>query len=319
MPRYRRGRRYRKRYRRKGRGAYAPKFKAAMNVLGRLHGSRRFHQEKIRGTEPVQEGRCLYKCISEYGTPNNIEAILGKNTTEDSSTLGVVAVDDKMQYLIKNFKAIDHFRNSVSHPIYVSVYTLLAKKSENTSVGIETAREMAMQELVEGWKDDLGAGATGINSKTGENVIAASADDYCLTYAFHLKLKHSRLFMSHWKVIKHKAFKLNPGDDIYWITRLRDRTYDQQRDKQRLGTNEVIPGFTKVVMVKVFGGLGESQGSAGNVAHMECELIHENSTDCSVVPITTSGKHVAVAEVEHDDFKTDYEAATDHEMKLDHN
>lgn len=321
--RRRRGRRpfqKRRRFRRRRRGGNKKKkFLQFVSNQARLNGSRNYHEEVYGAKVTSEEGQTAYQVWCPIATYDKMKDIVESTLGQDGGSvpLGLDAVTDQKKYYMTKYKCVNHIRNISNHPVFLSCYTLQARKDRSHASGY-TAEETALYDLMTGWLDDMGNGSTTTTLKSGDNIISYTPGAKIgNTYAHHLKVKNSRLFMGNWRIKQYKLFKLNPGDDVFWTVRAKNCVFNPNSWLDTAGNAiETKGGLTKCFLMKLTGVMGESNAVGSNCAQMQSDVTLSSIIDCGVIPLNTTG-HALAQTVTHDILQADYEAPGEHDMVAD--
>ena len=153
------------------------------------------------------------------------------------------------------------------HETFVTVYEVVAKRDRQYDGTITQGNQLLMQDLINGWKLDMGAGADTMTTGSGDAQFTYNTGDTTAqSEARFISVNSSREFRNAWKVIRSKRYRLNAGDDIFWRTTVKPRTWDPVRENVNDSdqTRDVIKGYTKMILVKFHGIIGHSNGANGS-------------------------------------------------------
>jgi hypothetical protein len=245
--------------------------------------------------------------------------MINANITQDTATLGIDTIDQYKKYLISGYHFMTHLRNISNHPIFIEVRTVCARRDRIYGGVYGSVADFVVSDVVNGWKEKMGAGAVGppVTGEVGLSYVAGGSA--LATQYHHLALGHSDEFKRNWKTVSYKKFKLNPGDDVYWKMRFRNRVYnrDQEVGAADALQRDIIKGFTKATIVSFVGVLGESTATAGNVATMQSDLAVECWSRATVTLLNQKGIKSSHVEAHHDTLLTDYTGPSRFEHKSD--
>jgi hypothetical protein len=285
--------------------------------MQRLYGLRRYHNETSGNAIIAQEGLSNYECIAEIGTKAAQESVIDSALGQSGGSLGENATNTNYKYILKRQVLVIHFRNVTNHPQFLHIYTIAPKKQ--ISLGSESnACGLMMQDLSDGWKQDMGDGSTTTTTKSGDNIVSGVTSTSVSTYSHHWKLAYSRRFMDRWKVVKSKSYKLDPGDDVFWTVKVPGGIYNPNAMIPSTGDPVEIPKTSRIVVTKLTGVLAESAATANNFLSMETETAYEYVHKAQVIPYNIHVNEMS-AQITHDAILTDYHAPSAHVKTDDEN
>lgn len=331
---------YRKHYRkRKKSGRKSLGFKINKRISNTMFGIRKYFNEERQDSVQSEQNQIRYTSLYSLGSRSDIEAMLVKVDTGDHySGIGEVQSDlnvsgaqgsevidgqpyesnlrtykcDISQYAMKM-----HFKNLGELPIHVTIYEYVSRETRPFISSDTTAMNDLDCQLKNGWVDYLGSGtgtfgvaATSLTggggSGTGiwENVDSTRAD----TFSDNLYPKHSKQLTAKWRCTKRRVLKLNPGDDVYWTVRCRNRVWNPRNIygatwTDGVDTMDCIKNYTKVVMLRVHGviGRGNAAGQGGDVGYLPTDLYVGRTISAKLAPLQ-SGQHADYRELSKDNL-----------------
>lgn len=252
-----------------------------------------------------------------------LQTTIGESGNELSGGTYSTDIYNKQWYLY-NYNAMNKIRNVGEHDAWLTIYECVAKKNRTLNdATYSTTRSLIMNDIVNGWKDKMGAGASTLSTKSGENIISFTPGNAtCDTYSRTIHPKESKEFLHNWKILSQKTFKLNPGDDVQWTIKMKNFMWNPMKWKDT-GNNQVdiYAGKTKVFLMKYNGSMGRSTaaGEEDIVGLMQADLAVETFQSGNVTQVQTSQ-----AELHHTLYHDDLTGKTlgagvDVEMKDDVN
>ncbi len=300
---YKRKRKFRKkrfgrRKRKRGRNRF---FKNYVKIQKAMLGSRTFMTEdrSVAVTSPTNE--VLFSAVFSMADMPKVQAMVESTLGVSGNALGhgVQELDPStalnqrhLTFDIKKHKSIVHFRNVSEHAAFLTVYECVAKQSYPFDAVDTNAQSKLMNDLANGWKDDMGAGASTATTKSGDLTVTFAASSASATcFSQYIKPQQSRQFNLQWKIVKQKKFKMNTGDDVFWKMYVRDRVWNPYKEKNpNSGTfnRDVVKGYTKVLLVRLCGAMGRNivAGQHGTIGLMNVDLTLDTLRRAQVVPVT---------------------------------
>ena len=320
--RFKRRRRFRKRYRGPSKRL---RFKAFVSNQARMNGSRKYLKEEYGTKFTANEGTTAYRVWCWQNSYSKLKAIVDSTLGDSGIPLGGNVVDEsKLQYkyYLKDLKTVTHVRNISTHPVFLSMYTMVSKRDRGQDVTYNNPAKQLIQDLKASIEDDAGTGTTDgppIINYTGEQIVTNTTSVQLDTVAHHIKMRNQRKLMTNWRIKQYKLFKLNPGDDVFWTMSRKGMVFNPATWIDDVGDNiETKKGVTEVVLMKLTGVIGESVSTAGNCAQMKADCAISCIISGSVIPLNTNSHERSYAvSVASGGIKTDYEAPTEHAHAAD--
>lgn len=280
----------RRRFKKRRRGNTSAAYRRYIDISKRQNGVRRFHEEvRNFGMESVQNF-VHWEMIAPEGHTDRIQSIIAKDTTLSGNPLGSSAFDRSKKSLIMNYKSISHFRNLSTHPVFVQIFEVTPRKdgvveTTLTSMALKLASDLAI-----GFEDYTGAGTSSTSVQSGKaDTDFTPGDLFFKTSSVFRSPRGNKRFMKNWRITRNKLFKLEPGDDIFWTTRLKDRVYNPIAELQVAGAAERswVKGYSKCLVVKFYGAIGLSTGADAHdvIGLMNSHLSVDRFVKCRVVDL----------------------------------
>lgn len=314
----------RRRYkRRRYSGRRSRGFQQVLNLNRRVLGSKKWSQEyRLEGLTSTTN-QVKYAVLHCCGERADITTAIDSTLGETGNPLGgsALAATEHQKWDIQNYKSNLHIRNVGAHEMFLTVYKIKFRHRSNYD-GL-TCGQYVMNSIVKGIKQEMGAGATTVTSKTGENVITSDAGGGIIeTYSKWLHPTMSREFRRTFKIVKEKKYKLQPGDDVYCNDRLRNRVFNPQDHAEYSASGngadpDAYANYTIVYLVRWHGPLGRSTTDDTVVGYLDSEIAYERRCSFRIVPLLT-GQHEKSLSLLHDDLSTHTLAGPEYEeMKND--
>lgn len=327
-----------KRRRRRGRGRRSLAFKMKKMISSQMEGARSYKKESRNFAIECAQNTIQWSIPTAIGTSTDISAMVQSVYSAGNIYSGIgesghisapySGVEENYKVDISGYKVVSHFRNIDTHPVFLTIHEIMATNTCAYSADLANAREMIMTQLNEGWKMHKADPVSTTTSLYGDDTISATgsfADNYKLdVYSQFLHPKSSPLFRKNWKIVKTKKYKLNPGDDVFWTLRIRNRVWDPQRDQDAyaggVGTSDVIKNYSKALLVKVSGVMGRSDAAneADVIGLLQSDVSIDTLTTAKLAPLVSAKKEkYEVTDIDDLSTKT-MVAATIHTMEEDH-
>ena len=150
----------------------------------------------------------------------------GMAITDLGDTNAHTYATDKLQqrFDLCRYKQTWHFRNIDPHEVFLTVYELVARNYLPKS-GSNICEDI-ITDMASGIREYLGSGTASTTKYTGDEIIDSTASTQMILNSAAIEPKQSRRFNQNWKIVKVKKFKLNPGDDVFWKMRLKNRVFN---------------------------------------------------------------------------------------------
>lgn len=307
-------RRKRKRYSRRRSGRKSFNFRVK-KIAARLDNASRLYLDESR-TSAIEttQNTIQYKMLPGIGAAADCDKIIGASMTGLNYTdLGdvnnlTISGGDKYKHMkwdFTNWSKTYHFRNIDEHEQYLTIYEITLKK--NMVLNGNNMCEMVIDAIDNGWADYIASGAASTSTDIqGQNLWTQTSNTVLDVNSTFLKPTDSHAFNSHFKIIRQKTFKLNPGDDVFWTMRVRNRIYNY---KDHVDSDETtylyngFKGYTKCLMARLSGVMGRSNaaGEADVIGLMQTDTSIAFKERCRILPMAAS-KRASYAYLTQDDL-----------------
>ncbi len=283
-----------------------------LSISARTNGRKKYHRESVAELVETPQGQTTYTLVKSQGKASDFDDII----TDTGGSLGTAFGTNSVNFknYISNLRTKCHIRNLSTHPIFFTVYEICSKHDIDSAVVPVDPNVQLLLELLEGWENDMGTGASSATTKSGD-AIAFQSGNKITSFAHHFKIRDSRQFGQNYKILKARSFKANPGDDIFWTLKVKSHVHNLD-DYVNAATSTTVMAkryLSKYLLVKATGTIGES-ALVGNdeVMTMKSDYSFAFSTDAVIINMNTAQDQLA-AYVTHDDLTlTDYQAPTEH-------
>lgn len=301
--RYRSRRRFKKRRkRRSGRSAFG--FRVSKQVSKQVEGVRNWCVETRNEAVVTSQNQVKFNAVCVMADRNAIEGIIKSvydagnvNTGIGETSIGAYeSTLENYKADIVNYKTVSHFRNLDEHPHMLTVYECVAKRTFASDTGNANGMLQLTDDVFHGWElHDTSAATSTATAKFGiDGMTHTDHTDEIETYSQFRQPESSKLFRANWRIVKKKKFKLNPGDDVYWTMRVKNRVWNPQRVYvdyvDGTDTLDFFKGYTKVLFVKLSGLIGRSSvaNEPSVVGLMETDCSYDCLAKCKIQPLISA-------------------------------
>lgn len=314
MP-YRRYRRFRGRKRRRN-GRASLGFKVQQIVSKQVEGLRTFFDETRNQAVESPQDQVRWEVVQQLGTKyavDNMITAVHENAVHSGIGESALGAHDTViahtRVDISRYQSTVHFRNVEEHPVFLTVMEIQAKKSlalDGLHMDVHVKR-LIHNDFINYTADETTvATATNVEGVDIETEGSFTID----TYSQFLKPfgGASGQMRKFYKLLRTKTFKLNPGDDVFWTMRMRNRVWNPARqtpDQYQEDSEEfdVIGGYSKVLVVGVKGCIGRSNAAdaAEVIGLMQADVTVDKVTRARLAPLQFA-KHEAFKRVTKSDL-----------------
>lgn len=235
----------RRRFRRRGGRGRLTRY-AIINALMRPH------TQILENTRHCALPAGTYKnffTITNFGSRSDLEAAWA-DLGEGSVPLVSSSTNKAQRALLRSMSFYGIMRNLNVHPMYVSVYWLLAKRDLTTDAGANPS-DMALNHLMGGWEDRMldTDEANGFTDDTANGRVGCSMRG--------LTVYNSGRLRQNWKISHGKSGWIEPGATVMIkYRRKRGKMLNYEAHVQDADTRKVTRGLTVVVLFEISMALG---------------------------------------------------------------
>lgn len=326
---YKRRRRGRSSRRKRRKKSYNSRIaRVAIRAVNKAQQSKRqYINESRKHSISVDAGNYKYQCLCSLGNAdttldggNSFTQVIESALGQDGVALGGDSADQFATYCIENFTVMNHLRNLSPHPVFVTVYEIVARKHTEIPVGgAAGVTTYMLQNIYDGWRELMGTGAGVAPVFEGDQVTSVPTAGGMNTESNALSITHSRDFSKRWKIMSKKKYKLNAGDDVYWrlsipYFKFHPNFYLPANETGTEQNIEIIKNVTRVLMIKLEGALGHGTGvNQDKIGPMSSDLAYECMTKARVYKMNSTSEPTISLKVEEDDLTgVNLEGPTEH-------
>lgn len=343
-----------KRYHKKKNARASKQFKLLRSISLLLNGKRKYRKEVRNDSVTAPQNEVYWYALEGIGDRDGIEGMI---TIEDSkqqvdnvpySTAGTATIDGLgeiptvgpyetnegyYKHDITNYKMTYHFRNIEQHACHLTIYECVSAKTRPwTSIVSSSIPTQLITDLHTGFhKKSFDSTSSSTTRFIGfDDVGTLSGNGFPMKSQF-VSPNSSEVFRGNWNIVKQKHYKLNPGDEVFWTMKTRNRVFnpktmynddnDQNEDLDAtFDAIDCVKNYTKTLLIRLHGVMGRKTDDVSVVGFINSDLSYDYIRSATLLPLMTRHRRDHFREVNIDDLSavtvhgpTDFDVIAPHD------